>query len=257
MHHDARYDAAGAVVHPSQEQAQTEGVGHLSGVHVDEGEEQGRHHDGHPVAAHTLKQCAQDGSPEDQFLYQRGEDADAQVSPAVRHDFAHQLAVDVGQGHQFEKHFRGDDGSQCRYGCPQEHAEGAGAQVVGRHHAPFPPKEDDEGDDAVDSADDDEHGCRHLQRAVGEPFSQFGDAFAFGGKPCEEHGIGDHKLYHEEDEQIEESVDNPVSHNSKSFSNNSIAFLTSSLICRASSPGEAKWRSSRSRWAKFTTSRSP
>lgn len=54
VHHDARYDAAGAVVHPSQEQAQTEGVGHLSGVHVDEGEEQGRHHDGHPVAAHAL-----------------------------------------------------------------------------------------------------------------------------------------------------------------------------------------------------------
>ena len=257
VHHDAGDDAVRAVVHPSQEQSQAESMGHLRGVHVHEGEEERRDDNRYPVAVHALQQCPEDGPPKHQFLYQWREDADAEESPPAPHHLAKEVAVDIGQRYQFEKHLRGDDRSQCCHSRPQQHAAGACAQVVARNLTPLLPEEDDEGDDAVDGTAHDEHRGGNLQGAVGKALAYLVEIFSFCQQPSEDDGVVDHELYHHEHEEIQESVDDFILHDSKSFSNNSCAWRTSALICRASSPGEANCRSSRRRWAKVTTSRSP
>ena len=133
----ARHYAVGAAVHPAEQQAHEQGVWHLRGVAVGEGEKQGRHGYCHPTVAHGAEQRAQYGSAKHHLLGHGGKQAYGHVAPAVAENHGELGEHEVGQlGHLLLGPQRGNCGADGGDHAPRQHAPRAGAHVAAGHLAP-------------------------------------------------------------------------------------------------------------------------
>ena len=139
--HSGQY-AARAVIHPAEKQPYEQGVGHLHGVGVDEGEDHGGYGYGHPMAAERAEQRAEYGSAEHQFLDERRQEAQREVAVVVAEYHLERLAFHVRHiRKQPLEPRRGYQRAQGGHGAPEEHAPLARAQVGWRHYGELPPHE--------------------------------------------------------------------------------------------------------------------
>ena len=134
MEDDARHDAVGVVVEPTEQQTEQRGMEELRHVGVDGAEKQGGEDDGQPVVAgvEDTEQRAENGTAKHHFLGDGHEDADAEIAGGLSHDFLEHLLHFGGCFHseKFEHPLRGDDGSAGEDGDPKQQCPRACADVV-------------------------------------------------------------------------------------------------------------------------------
>ena len=153
MDHDARNDASGAGIHPTQENAEQESVRHLRRVYVNDSKQYGRDKDGNPetlLLSSPLHQCTQHGSAENHLLNDGSENADGEIPPGRTQNGSKLVFHDVGQRrHLFLQPERRNDGAHGGNGRPEDDSPGTRAQIVGGDFTPSCLQEDDEQNHAI------------------------------------------------------------------------------------------------------------
>ena len=112
-------------------------MGHLRGVGMDQGEQQRRDGNGHPVVARPPQQRTQHGTTEHQLLADGRQQPYGQIAPTVFQYHVELLLGKIGQlGHLLLQPGRGNDGTGSGQRTPEQHGPGTGTDIAARHLRP-------------------------------------------------------------------------------------------------------------------------
>ena len=122
-------------------------------------EDECRDDDGHPVpfAVEELQQRAEYGTAEDEFLHQRGQNANGDIAERLAHDALEELLSTLGQCdlHALHEPLRRQDGAKSKEYHPYQRRPRPRGQPVALDRSPVAGDKKTKGEDAADGCGSD------------------------------------------------------------------------------------------------------